>query len=1198
MQIWESEISIAELTASIEDFFQGLLLPMFHVLSESADSLFFIIDGLNECPTNFLPDILKLLSLLQHLPPNPGTPYVRVLLTCQPTDQILKGLQSSNRVNLHVNNQDCIKNYIEHKLNADLTKRFRDCGFDPLSHLGDPGRHKGMFLWVATLLNDLERVDSDEDFRTYLEEGSETINALYRQGLNHLEQTLSNTETIWINEILTWTVMAKISLQLPEIETGIVLSRKIRFGLDDEVALFSAEQTLSKCGAFLHIVSLDPSGNKRVVSLLHDTFKQFVTNAKEYQGKFLVHPDDTNALIALATLSYLSKHTIEPVSTTDIPISNYDCEHPLFSYATLYWSTHLREAQKFKIMTLKDDLTRAVRRFLEKRNLLSWFRSVLTYSDQSPDCSTNAHVQSVALTVENIAIWMNLQKLQITTDPVLGSTRAKRNRAFLFKWCSQVAATAWLIGDPVNIEASMAAFLICRRLYENFRATQPAHEVRDTIAVLSRLADVDHIEKQSSWHVNIGHAYRHEFPELTALRSATKHYLNALRSSREANEIAFVKYLVSATLAMIYTHTELKDDIDQSIVFGEEAVTTGLDQVSSAMYADNLSVALRIRYESSRSIKDLDRAIKIGRLAVSLVTEDHTKFASYTSNLSSALRKRFEWNGAINDINEAIEFGWQSISKVPDQPVVPKHANNLSAALWRRYDRLKLMDDLNESVHYAELALALTPDKHPDRHIYTGGLALVLWIRYESLRIDSDLNSAITHAESAVAETLQGHPARVINWYILASVLREKWKFTKSMDDLEDALVHAKWVVESTQDIHPSSALYKSTYASLLDRLHDQTSCLDPLSKAISLYQSAVKLAPSWAIADNATNLGCVFYKRYQLTGAINDLNQAIESFRKSVSNAPEELKPFYSENLEIAMAEKLNPTTFSDEFGIRYPITWVVGDLTTEEGTVRDRRKQLDRRFIEIQDSEILTDVDVDVSIDDLDQAIDKCKALDVLRFSLESQSANTRKLYYLLGKRFEKYGRLVDLNEIIACAEKAALADDSDLFPALLTLTQALVRRYRYTFAIDDLEGAIEKYTMLLQLSEECLDGEKMATIYGNMAGLLFTRFKHIGSLNDVDGAIDHLEQAHSFAPLECSRRPRWAANLSTVFLTRYIATSIFTDLTRSIKMAELAIDSSPPDDPDRIEYIQILSESWRKMNEQQLGDMTLLRNGNDCR
>jgi hypothetical protein len=114
-------------------------------------------------------------------------------------------------------------------------------------------------------------------------------------------------------------------------------------------------------------------------------------------------------------------------------------------------------------------------------------------------------------------------------------------------------AVAWLIGNPKHIEAAMASFMIAQTLAEHRtdRENQAIVKEGNNVDALSHLAEP--LEKCSWWYANLGHAYRSQFPQIDALRSAENHYRTAVAlGGRNEMEVSHLMFILSTTLATVF----------------------------------------------------------------------------------------------------------------------------------------------------------------------------------------------------------------------------------------------------------------------------------------------------------------------------------------------------------------------------------------------------------------------------------------------------------------------------------------------------------------------------------------------------------------------------------------------------------------------------------------------------------------------
>jgi hypothetical protein len=94
-----------------------------------------------------------------------------------------------------------IESYVKDQLTPKLDQWFQKAGMDPVQFFGDDSKgHKGMFIWVSTMLTYLKDTYTFEEFQKVLKDVPPSINALYRASLDRLASSHSETQNIWIKE--------------------------------------------------------------------------------------------------------------------------------------------------------------------------------------------------------------------------------------------------------------------------------------------------------------------------------------------------------------------------------------------------------------------------------------------------------------------------------------------------------------------------------------------------------------------------------------------------------------------------------------------------------------------------------------------------------------------------------------------------------------------------------------------------------------------------------------------------------------------------------------------------------------------------------------------------------------------------------------------------------------------------------------
>jgi tetratricopeptide (TPR) repeat protein len=916
-QIWENESEIAELTATVEDFFNLLLVPAFETLSTSSGKLFIILDGLNECSEPNLEDILELLHLLQHIPISKATPHLHILVTCQPKREIATALNRSNKVVLFENhNRESINAYLKAKLDDTLAARFKGAGTDPFEFFAK--RHNGMFLWVTMLLKYLERMDSTEDFRSILEEVPDSLSGLYREVLSKLNNDLVERERLWIKEIITWTVMAKRDLKLSELELAIVQSRTVwEKKTGGEYSMFRIESTLSKCGAILQVIAVDAATplEEKTVGLVHDTFKQFVIDANKCNPCFFIDTNYASALLAMTTISYLLDQIFDFPSDETATPETIDQEHPLFSYASLFWSKHLREAETVD-SHLKAELKSFLQMFLGHSQLSKWFCMVVTYIERSMSWPSDPHLKSVPDAFYNIVDWIALQNLQLlgtgTSVEIvdgLGLENTSTRNNIAAQWGSQVAAHLWLTGDPQNYRASMARFMIVRALDLQakedieMRADTP---ISDTVGRLSSMIESQVPEKGVWWFMNLGHAYRNDFPNVDALRLAASQYRAALASSRgsdevaDIDEVAGILYTISDTLSRSFWQTASLRDINESIAYGQNAMdmysATGTIREWSVC-AGSVACALQQRADTFASEADLDLSILLLRKLVTLPHEHNPLLELCQSRLCTALKIRFQWKSDIKDIDEAIDWGRKSISAPISDSDLPLILSSLALALVERFEYLntstesaKLQldrnhEDAEEIVEYAEKALALVPEGHPDLPSFQSSLALALWRKGTYTASIHDMRSAIQYQTAAMDNTAADNINLARYLYNQGRMQLEAFLMQTShsleLPLINESITCCQRAVNITPPTHPKWKGYVDGLVASLHTRYESTGNMADLDAVVLCLKNALKGSESMGTYQHRL---CVLLRmRHEALGSVEDLSESISNGKASV---------------------------------------------------------------------------------------------------------------------------------------------------------------------------------------------------------------------------------------------------------------------------------------------------------------------------
>ena len=226
-----------------------------------------------------------------------------------------------------------------------------------------------------------------------------------------MNTNLLPNEKIWVKEILNWVVVAARDLHLDELEAGASLTDQIRCRKQKKAKLWHIEKTLSRCGSILRVAAVNQETERKTVSLVHDSFRLFITDPEQCCNEFLVQANQANTAISRACLAYLRRETVRhqdgivPQKLRDHLNYNY----PLFSYASLFWSAHLlavRVESNEHVRLLVD----AVLNFCTSSNIFNWTRSVIAYSDQSRHWFEDIHLTQFTPVIIAALQWVSMNQ--------------------------------------------------------------------------------------------------------------------------------------------------------------------------------------------------------------------------------------------------------------------------------------------------------------------------------------------------------------------------------------------------------------------------------------------------------------------------------------------------------------------------------------------------------------------------------------------------------------------------------------------------------------------------------------------------------------------------------------------------------------------------------------------------------------------
>lgn len=1115
---WESNKSIADLTATIEDL-SSTLIAVTETLS--CPRVFFVVDGINECPHRSLDTIIRFLNLLRHS----NNMNIRIMLATQPTSEIASHLHDSIKCVLdRETNSDTIDLYIEHTLDYTLKDRFQKCNVQPNEYFKT--QHNGMFIWVSTMLECLGRADSDDDFEAILSEVPDSINDLYLKILKRFEKDLIRNEKAWLKEILMWVTLSQRALNLAELETGIRYSRKLRSGKAIVSRLDNIEKTLSKYGALLEIVKLENQGDVKFVSLSHDSVKLFLTNEDECKSEFYIDKNISNSLMAAACSQYLIAQNIPMIDDFTLPVvqrRKIDQEHPFFSYASVYWSTHLTTSSQSGLTT-----TSQAMEILELSRFRTWLLNNLKYDCSLLEDGSTLVPQAMLTSLHGVNKW--LDDHDMTFQPKngrLSTIQISETSSELLNILREAVIQIWLSLEPADRLSSESAFTLAQKLVNE--------ETKKVMGPVELAALVNVEIDQGRWHANIGHAFAHDYSSSEALQLAAQHYRLSRSYQLDSRSQAGIAHCLSDVLFRYCQLTDSVQNLEEGIECGRTAVEMLPEENRWLPRCLIFLAALySIKFRLSQNLSDIDDAIGIARRAVKITPDAHIEKVNLERNLALFLCERYSVTNAQSEIDEATEILERAVTLTSKTNVWRSQCRDALVDIYRtRIMTLgSVLEDIDSVISHSRQAILEAPsESEKARSLMTLGAGL--FHKYSVTRDLVDLDGAIDCIKRIMYEYFPSVPPEEV--YTGVEILANAYGHTKTVNDISILLDHLKEFLAGCLDkrvkVFTAFMIEKMTLIKFDD--HPSTG-VEELVSAISFGKQALDISRQLndpvLIQLSAFHCLITYQKIFNLPWAsitLQELEEAIDLGQYLIAMKP----PPAQQGME------------GSAFLVAY---WLVlkaectGSLACAQESVNIAEQMLRKN---------------------------------------PRMLATIRCVSSLMRFRFhDSYSDLKDALRQVQAAQAHPLATSSPRHKAVYTYLHAhiLYQMHRATGWTNKLDKCIEDCRSLVQSpGPRSEQGRVRGGQLVALCGLLQLRAKSTHSLSELDEAIrcgiDALSCVDGNSLLSVCKA-FWASIVSEAFLLRYEWTHTDKDLNSAIQYQKNAMDWTPEGHPEHVKYLTL--------------------------
>ncbi|KAF9774164.1 hypothetical protein IL306_007840 [Fusarium sp. DS 682] len=414
----------------------------------------------------------------------------------------------------------------------------------------------------------------------------------------------------------------------------------------------------------------------------------------------------------------------------------------------------------------------------------------------------------------------------------------------------------------------------------------------------------------------------------------------------------------------------------------------------------------------------------------------------------------------------------------------------------------------------------------------------------------------------------------------------------------------------------------------------EQSQHMQDLSVAIAIVDYLLPRVNPNKLTRLQNNLGVMLYKRYERTGALKDLNRAIEAMRASISITPHDSPDLADRlnNLGVWLRDRYERSNMAEDLDSAVEVAVRTMEVTPQEhvhfsgysnnlgnafgkrferaGAMKDIDSAIDASstavksaprghpnlpdFLNSSSTWLCARFEKSGEMEDLERAVDAARrAVDISGPNHPESPTFLNTLGTSLSKRFERTDSMKDINEALDMLNMAVEATPHNV-PHFASFTNNLGICYGMRFgrrgSITDLDYAIKRTHEAVASTPH--GHPQLANRLHSLGNQLSTRFKRTGALKDLEHALEALEKAVRIATKGHPHYPEYLSSLANKLSSRFERTSEMQDLNRAIELIDRAIKASAPNHDSLAGYMNSLGSSLRARYEKTRRESDIVR------
>ncbi|KAF6759101.1 hypothetical protein DFP72DRAFT_148681 [Ephemerocybe angulata] len=357
-------------------------------------------------------------------------------------------------------------------------------------------------------------------------------------------------------------------------------------------------------------------------------------------------------------------------------------------------------------------------------------------------------------------------------------------------------------------------------------------------------------------------------------------------------------------------------------------------------------------------------------------------------------------------------------------------------------------------------------------------------------------------------------------------------------------------------------------------RRFEQTGDLLDIDEAISVQRRATRIAleDRGDLRAQLGSLGDTLLQRYEQTRALPDVEEAIETYRKMRQLTPDDQPDLTTlSNLGLSFVRRFerteNPSDIAEAISLQAKVLY----LTPND------HPDLPSRLTALGSS-LLSRYELTRELSDLEESISAHqRAVYIVPHTHPSLPAFLSELGVSYARRFEHTEELSDVAEAISAQMKAVDLTPSghaDLTARLTVLGISFVLRFERTGELSDIVEAIAIHQRAIDLTPQ--GHPHLQSRLNNLGKALIRRFERTGVLSDFTEAMRVQQRAVELAAEGHPDLPALLNNLGGTFMGRFARSGDPADLTEAVIIHRRAVHLTPNGHPDLPSRLTTLGSS----------------------